>query len=58
MIPVQDPPVACEPEETNCILPGKATFFEKPSAVKFSPQAISLRIISANDAINPDQPPA
>ena len=57
MIPVHEPPLDCEPDETYCMLPGSATFFEKPSAVRFSPEEISFRTISANDAVNPDHPP-
>ena len=58
IIPVHDPPTDWDPDETNCMLPGSATFLEYPSEVRFSPEAISLRTISANEDVKPDQPPA
>ena len=34
IIPVQTPPTAFAPDETNCIEPGIATLFENPSKVR------------------------
>jgi len=57
IIPVHPPPMDWELDETNCMLPGNATLDENPSLVRFSPDEMSFRTISANAAVKPSHPP-